>query len=515
MKNNHTPLALIILDGWGHSNQAEHNAIAQAQTPFFDALMEKYPHTLLNASEQHVGLPAGQIGNSEIGHMTIGTGRIVDTDLIKINKAAENGEFKTNPAFLQLFDHVKKHNSTLHIMGLISPGGIHSHRDHLYAFLKSAKAAGLEKIAIHAFTDGRDVPPKSAAGYLKELEDVLAELGIGFIATVQGRFYAMDRDKNWERLKKTEDAIFEAKGKNKLFVSGAYSSSHAVMEQYQKGAIDEHLEPMIFLDNTGKSYPLEKNDGVFFFNYRPDRARQLSAKIAEKQKTHNLCFVTMTEYDKTMETLVAFPDEGMDESLSAAISDAGLTQSHIAETEKYAHVTYFFNGGREEPHKREHHFLIESRRDVPTHDLAPEMRAREIADKALERIKAGDDFILMNFANADMVGHTANREAIIKAVETVDRELKRIVDAVLAKGGAAIITADHGNAEVNVDEQTGEKHTAHTLNLVPFIVAFPELKAVSSKLKADGTLADIAPTILQLLEIKKPASMTGHSLIQK
>lgn len=526
------PVCLIILDGWGHREENEHNAIAQAQTPFFDMLIKQYPHTLLHASQEAVGLPKGTIGNSEIGHMAIGTGRIVDTDLVKIDKAAAQGEFINNPAFNQLFDHVKKHNSTLHILGLISPAGVHSHRDHLYAFLKAAKSSGIEKIAIHAFTDGRDSPPKSAAQYLQELEEVLQEIQIGLIASVSGRFYAMDRDKNWHRTQKAEEAIFEGKGK-------AYSEkkpSKTLNELYQKGVIDEHLEPLVFLDDKGRGWPIEKNDGVFFFNYRPDRARQLSLKILDRKASHNLFFVTMTEYDKTFEAQVAFPDTSVDDGLAAVISKAGLTQSHIAETEKYAHVTYFFNGGHEGPHKNEHHFLIDSRRDVNTHDLAPEMRAKEIADKATERITAGDNFVLINFANADMVGHTANKEAIIIAVETVDRELKRVVEKVLLMNGIAIVTADHGNAEMNVDEKTGEKHTAHTLNLVPFILV-SDLNAKRYKLKANngslaniapipnppplargglrggGTLADIAPTILELMNLQKPQGMTGQNLI--
>lgn len=503
------PVCLIILDGWGWREDKQHNAIAQARRPFFDMLMREYPHTLLNASGEAVGLPKNTIGNSEIGHMTIGTGRVIDTDLVKIDKSAAQGEFINNLAFTQLFHHIKKFDSTLHVMGLISPGGVHSHHNHLYAFLKAAKTAGVSKLAIHAFTDGRDVPPKSAAQYLKELENVIADLRIGFIATVSGRFFAMDRDKNWHRTKKAEEAIFESKGK----LYKAKKPSEVLKTLYDNGIVDEHLEPLVFLDDTGRGYPMQKNDGVFFFNYRPDRARQLSSKIIERQKTHNLCFVTMTEYDKSMETLVAFPDQSLNDSLAAVISRQGLTQSHIAETEKYAHVTYFFNGGHEEPHAREHHFLIDSRRDIATHDQAPEMRAKEIADKTLERIDAGDDFILMNFANADMVGHTANKPAIIAAVETVDRELKRVAKAIMAKKGAAIVTSDHGNAEMNVDPKTGEKHTAHTLNLVPFILV-SELKTKNYKLKTNnGSLADIAPTILEIMNIKKPASMTGGSLI--
>lgn len=510
MATDKKPLVLIILDGWGHREGTKHNAIAEANTPFYDSLIKNYPHSLLNASEEHVGLPSGQIGNSEIGHMSIGTGRVIDTDLVKIDKAAASGEFKINPAFGGLFEHVKNNNSTLHILGLVSPGGIHSHQSHLHEFLKAAKEADIKKVAVHAFTDGRDVPPKSAAAYLSELEKTLADLGIGFIATVSGRLYAMDRDKNWDRLQKVEDAIFECKGK-----VCKVKPSDAVKELYNEGKIDELMEPLVFVDDIlGRGMPVEKNDGVFFFNYRPDRARQLSQKILDKKHSHNLFFVTMTEYDKSFEAEVAFPNADTDSSLAQVISAGGLKQSHIAETEKYPHVTYFFNGGHQEPHQNEHHFIIESRKDVLTHDLAPEMKAKEIADMTLERIDANDDFILLNFANADMVGHTANKPAIITAVEVVDRELKRVVEKILAMDGMAIITADHGNAEVNVDVKTGENHTAHTLNQVPFIVVSNHKSSIIN-LKSSGRLSDIAPTILHLMDINQPSAMTGDSLIEK
>lgn len=502
------PVALIILDGWGHREENKHNAIAQAKTPFFDSLIKNYPHTTLNASENFVGLPKGQIGNSEIGHMTMGTGRVIDTDLVKINKAAARGEFISNPAFNQLFDHVKKYNSTLHVLGLVSPGGIHSHRDHLYAFLTAAKAAHVTKLAIHAFTDGRDVSPKSAASYLKELEDVIEELGIGFIATVSGRFFAMDRDKNWDRIKKTENAIFEGKGREGKLIK----PSEALKKAYEAGEIDELLEPIVFLDDSGKSAVFEQNDGAFVFNYRPDRARQLTKIILDKKHTHNLFVVTMTEYEKSYSALVAFPDTEVDDCLANVISRAGLKQAHIAETEKYPHVTYFFNGGREQPHAGERHLMLESRKDVQTHDQAPEMRAKDIAQKAVESISEGDDFLVINFANADMVGHTANVPAIITAVETVDANLKLVVEAVLKAGGCAIITADHGNAETNFDETTGEKHTAHTLNLVPFII----VSNSNFKLKTGAkpaSLANIAPTVLKILNLEIPKAMTGESLI--
>jgi 2,3-bisphosphoglycerate-independent phosphoglycerate mutase len=508
--DKHRPKVLIVLDGWGHRDGGKHNAIAEANTPFYDSLIKNYPHTLLNASEEYVGLPIGTIGNSEIGHMTMGAGKVIDTDLVRISKNMMAGGFNANPAFLGLFEHVKKYNSTLHIMGLLSAGGVHSHQEHLHGFLNAAKQAGLTKVVIHAFTDGRDVAPQSAAGYLKELEKVIEDIGIGYIATATGRYFAMDRDKNWQRTEKAEKAIFEALGqshKNK-------QPSEVMAELYKEGIIDELLEPMVFLDDQGKAYPVADNDGIFFFNFRSDRPRQLAQKIAERAKKQNLYFTTLTQYHPAIESQVAFPPSKIETTLAAEISQAGLTQAHIAETEKYAHVTFFFNGGRQEPYQNERQILVESRKDIATHDQAPEMRAHEIADKALEEIAAGTNFILINFANADMVGHTADKPAIIKAVETVDRELKRVVETVIAKDGVAMITADHGNAEVNFDEQTGHKHTAHTLNLVPFILVSNHKSYILNPKSTPSTLADIAPTILELMSIKKPAVMTGLSLLK-
>lgn len=500
---SYRPTTLIILDGWGLTDHREHNAIALANTPFYDHLWQKYPHAILDASEENVGLPVGQIGNSEIGHMTLGAGKVIDTDLVRINRVIQDKKLGENPAFVELFEHVRKHGSRLHILGQISPGGIHSHHNHLHAFLEAAKEAGITQVIIHAFTDGRDTPPQSAAQYLQELEGVLERVGIGFIATAAGRFYAMDRDNNWDRLAKAEAALFECKGN----VCQLKKPSEMLKELYQEGKLDEHMEPIVFLDNEGNSYPIQDNDGIFYFNFRSDRARMLSRKILEQTKQRNLCFVTMTQYDESFECRVAFPPSGIETTLAAEISRANLKQAHIAETEKYAHVTYFFNGGQEKPHPSETHILVESRKDVKTHDLAPKMRAAEIADKAVEQIQAGTDFILLNFANADMVGHTANEPAIIEAVEEVDQQLKRVVEAALQVGGIVIVTADHGNAEMMLDPVTGEKHTAHTLNRVPCIVSDTSLT-----LRESGTLADVAPTVLKLLNIPQPAAMTGTSL---
>ncbi len=517
---NAKPVALIILDGWGHREDARDNAIAEAKTPFFDSLLSRYPHALIDASEEYVGLPHGQMGNSEIGHMTMGAGQVIDVDLMKIAKAAARGEFSTNPAFTDLFAHVARHGSVLHAMGLIGTGGVHSHQDHLHAFLRAAKDAGITKVAIHAITDGRDLPPQSAASHLRALEALSAELGIGFIATMSGRFYAMDRDKNWDRIAKAEAAIFEGDAARRE----SRAPSAVLEELYKEGIVDEHLAPVVFLDggaHGGNGAPaawtIGAHDGVFFFNFRPDRARQITDRLLARKDALDLLVVTLTEYDASFAARgarIAFPQSRATASLAAEVAAAGLSQAHIAETEKYAHVTYFFNGGNETPHEGERFRLIESRKDVTTHDEAPEMRAREIADAALERIAAGDDLLIVNFANADMVGHTANRPAIIAAVETVDRELRRIAEAVLARGGAVIVTADHGNAEMNVDSETGARHTAHTTNLVPFIVASANASVrITLPAGGRGSLADVAPTVLRLLGLPKPDAMTGKSLV--
>ncbi|MES2470792.1 MAG: 2,3-bisphosphoglycerate-independent phosphoglycerate mutase [Patescibacteria group bacterium] len=502
MSQNSKQVALIILDGWGYREDATHNAVAQAKTPNFDKYWQTFPHSLLEASGEHVGLPEGQMGNSEIGHTTIGAGKVIDTDLVRIKKSITSGEYDINPAFLELFAHIKKHDSTLHVQGLIGTGGVHAHSEHLFAFLKAAKKAGITKIAIHAFTDGRDTPPQSSAQFLQELEAVLEQVGIGFIASVSGRFYAMDRDNNWDRLAKAEEAMFECKGN-----ICTLKPSEFVGALHKEGKLDEHLEPIVCVDSQGKNYPIKPNDGVFFFNFRADRARMLSKKMLEKQSKENICFVTLTEYGNDFKTLTAFPSIKIETTLAKEVSDADLTQAHIAETEKFPHATYFLNGGKETPHKGEAHILLDSRKDVKTHDLAPKMRAEAIADKAIEEINKGTNFIFINFANPDMVGHTANAPAIIEAIEEVDLQLGRVIEALTAKHGTAFITADHGNAEVNIDLITGDKHTAHTINPVPAIVTKYEIHLTT------GGLSDIAPTILNLLDIKKPDSMTGSSLI--
>ena len=499
MQKEKKTAVLIVLDGWGYREDSTHNAVAAAKKPFFDSLWKKYPTTLIEASGLAVGLPDGQMGNSEIGHTTIGAGKTIDTDLVRIAKAIKNNEFISNPAFHALFAHVKKHDSTLHVKGLVGQGGVHAHSDHLHAFLKAVKEAGITKIAIHIFTDGRDTAPQSAGNFVKEQEKVIEDLGIGFIATASGRFYAMDRDNNWDRLAKAEDAMFHGKA---TVIHQNKKVSEVLENLYKEGIVDEHLVPMVFLDQNGKGYKVEQNDGIFFFNFRADRARMLSKKIAEKADKENLCFVTLTQYEKELKAHVAFSPVSIETTLAKEISQAGLTQAHIAETEKFPHATYFLNGGVENPYSGESHVMLASRKDVATHDLAPKMRAEGIADAAIAEIEKGTDFIFINFANPDMVGHTANVPAIVEAIEETDLQLSRVVNALEKKGGVAFITADHGNAEVNIDPVTGERHTSHTINPVPVI-----LTQEGVRLAQGGTLANIAPTILELLGVKKPEVM--------
>ena len=501
------PVVLIVLDGWGYREDVKDNAIASANTPRFKEFWNNYPHTLLDASGLAVGLPEGQMGNSEIGHTTIGAGRAMDTDLVRIKKSIDSGEYQKLTPFVDLFNHVNSKNSTLHVMGLLSDGGIHSHQEHLFAFIRAAKLANVSKLAIHIFTDGRDVPPQSASKYIKELEAVIKETGLGFIATISGRYYAMDRDNNIDRMAKAEDALFNAKG----HICDIEPSDY-IDNLYTEGKIDELLEPIVCKNTTTGEVasPIKEHDGIFFFNFRADRARQLTRDILAKVNSMDLMFVGMTSYGDEFNYPVVFPSLLIETTLAKEISNDGFTQSHIAETEKFPHATYFLNGGVEKPYPGESHILLASHKDVATHDLAPKMRAEGIADKAIEQIEAGTDFIFINFANADMVGHTANVPAIIESVEEADKHLG---------SGVAFITADHGNAELNIDQTTGNKHTSHTTNLVPMIVTDKEIK-----LRKDGnstnkeffgvpTLADIAPTIFDEMQIKKPDFMTGESLI--
>lgn len=503
MKPIKKPVMLIVLDGWGYREGSKDNAVAAARKPFFDGLWKTYPHSLLKASGDAVGLPEGQMGNSEVGHMTIGGGTPADTDLVRIDKAIASGEFDRNPALISLFDHVKKFNSTLHVQGLVSDGGVHSHQNHLFAFLRLAKKNSVPKVALHVFTDGRDTAPQSASEYIKELEGVLSKLGPDFfIATISGRYYAMDRDNNWDRLARTEQAMFECKGNVCEIEPSKY-----LQERYAKGDRDELMEPIVCATPEGLGCRIEKDDGVFFFNFRADRARMLSEKMLAIPKTENIHFVTLTEYSSEFPCPTAFPPVKVEVTLGSEVAKAGLSQARIAETEKFAHATYFLNCGREKPYECEMDILLPSRKDIKTHDEAPEMRAEAIADKAIEEIDKGTDFIFINFANPDMVGHTANVPAIVKAIETVDAQLSRVIGALEQKGGVAIVIADHGNAEVNVDQETGAKHTAHTTNPVPCIVTD------HSYAIKDGGLADVAPSILKLLGIATPKEMSGKPLI--
>lgn len=498
------PVVLVVLDGWGYSEQTQNNAISEANTPFFDSIWQEHPHSFLKASGVAVGLPEGQMGNSEVGHITIGAGKPLDTDLVRISKEVADDQMRNNPVFVELFDHLKTHNSVLHLMGLIGPGGVHAHEEHLIGILKAAKQHGVQKIAIHAFTDGRDTPPQSSASFLKTIENAIEEIGIGFIATATGRFYAMDRDQNWDRVKKAESAIFDAKSSTKE----DRKPSEVLNELYSHGILDEHLEPIVFLDQKGCHYKVENNDGVMFLNFRADRSRQMCKKILERKVNMNLFFVTMTQYDPKIESKVAYSPANIETTLANEVSKAGLSQVHIAETEKFAHGTYYLNGGKQDPHEKEDQVLIESRKDVLTHDLAPEMKAEEIAEEAVKFISKRTPFVFLNFANPDMVGHTGNKKALIRALEVVDKNLEKVVSEALKQGGVVFVTADHGNAEISIDEN-GKPHTAHTTNDVPAIL----IGASGLSLK-NGTLADIAPTILELLDIAKPKEMTGTSLIE-
>ncbi len=493
---------LIILDGWGYREDSTYNAIAAANPVFYNSLWNTYPHTLLPASGTQVGLPDKNIGTSEIGHTIIGCGTIIDTDMVRISKAFETGEVKNNPAFHTLIEHLKKYEGTLHLLGLVSPGGVHSHQDHLHQLLLIAKQEEIKKVVIHIFTDGRDTPPQSAKEYVSHVEEQIKLIGLGEIVSISGRYYAMDRDNNLDRIKKTEKILFE--GGNPPYPK---TIQEAIDLSYKAGITDEFILPTNISPDGKTPTVIKSHDGVLFFNFRPDRARELSKQIAKRAPDANLCFVTMTQYDPKIGSVVFFPPPEIKTTLSQALSDAGRTQVHIAETEKYAHVTYFLNGGIEKEHPHEKFVLIESRKDIPTHDLAPEMKAKEIAERTLQAIDEGVDFIAINLANADMVGHTGKWEPTIKAIHTIDLQLERIITPLLKRGGIAVITADHGNAELMFDETTHQPVTSHTLNPVPLIITKEGIS-----LRENGTLADIAPTILKLFNVEKPFGMTGESL---
>ncbi len=505
------PTMLIILDGWGLGKEYEGNAIYLADTPNFDRYLKKYPNTKLEASGMAVGLPEGQMGNSEVGHLNIGSGRIVYQELTKITKSIENEEFFNKKEFLQAIDNVKKNKSKLHIMGLLSDGGVHSHNTHLYALLELCRRQSLEDVYIHVFLDGRDVPPTIGKKHLQELEEKITEIGVGHIATVSGRYYAMDRDNRWERTKLAYEAMVLGKGKKDT------SPIEAVQKSYDEGINDEFVIPTVITQNNKPVATIDSGDSVIFFNFRPDRARQITRAIVDDEfegfqrgKIVDTFFVSMTEYDKTIKNVhVAFKPEKPENTLGEYISNLGFNQLRIAETEKYAHVTFFFNGGREEPYENEDRVLIPSPK-VATYDLKPEMSAIEVKNEVLNRLNMNKyHLIILNFANPDMVGHTGVVEAAIKAVETVDFCLGEIVDLLLKKGGKALITADHGNVEMMIDEKDGSPITSHTTNKVPLIMV-GERENIELR---EGILADIAPTLLDMMGLKKPKEMTGNSLI--
>lgn len=503
---------LMILDGFGDNPNKDGNAIKLAKTPNIDKLMKKYSNVDINTSGLAVGLPEGQMGNSEVGHTNIGAGRIVYQELTRITKSIEEGDFFSNPEFIAAIENCKKNNSKLHILGLVSDGGVHSHIRHLYGLLEMAKRRDFEDVYIHCFLDGRDTPPASAESYILKLQEKMNEKQIGKIASISGRFYAMDRDKRWQRVQKCYDALVNGQG-NK-----AGSVVKAIEDSYQKEVFDEFVEPTVICNGEEPIATIGKNDSVIFFNFRPDRAREITRTLVdpefnefETKKDLNLYYVCFTSYDETMPNVhIAFKKEPLKNTFGEYISEKGYTQLRIAETEKYAHVTFFFNGGEEKQYPGEDRILVPSPK-VETYDMKPEMSAIEVTDKVVDAINSKKyDTIILNYANPDMVGHTGNLDAAIKAIETIDTCVKRVVDAVEAQNGVLIITADHGNAEQMIDYKTGEPHTAHTTNLVPLILV--GMKDVKLK---EGKLADLAPTMLDIMGLEKPAEMTGESLIVK
>ncbi|MDD6410061.1 MAG: 2,3-bisphosphoglycerate-independent phosphoglycerate mutase [Oscillibacter sp.] len=503
---NKTPTTLIIMDGFGLRHETEGNAVAAAATPRLEQFFQEFAHTELSASGLDVGLPAGQMGNSEVGHTNIGAGRVVFQDLPRISKAIDDGSFFENPAYVRAMDACREHDSSLHLMGLLSDGGVHSHLEHLFALMKMARDRGLEKVYIHAFLDGRDVSPTSGADFVARTVEKCRELGVGKIATVMGRFYAMDRDKRWDRVETAYDAMVYGEGAAINPVPVA-----AVKNAYANGVTDEFVEPVI-CDPDGT---ISDHDSVIFFNFRPDRAREITRAFVDPdfngftRQYFPVTFVCTTEYDATMPNVeVAYPRLSVRNGLGEYLSSMGLTQLRIAETEKYAHVTFFFNGGVETQFPGEDRVLVPSPK-VATYDLQPEMSADEVADKCVERIESGAyDVIILNFANCDMVGHTGVFDAAVRAVETVDTCVGRVVDATMKMGGIAMITADHGNAEV-MTQPDGSPMTAHTTNPVPFILC-----GAGTELRK-GRLADIAPTILDVMGLAVPEEMDGQTLIVK
>ncbi len=504
--------ALMILDGFGERAEAAGNAVLAAKTPNIDALKQQYPWTKIGASGMSVGLPDGQMGNSEVGHLNIGAGRIVYQELTRITKAISDGDFFQKEEFLGAIENAKQKGTALHLMGLLSDGGVHSHIEHLFALVELAKRQGLEKVYIHCFMDGRDVPPESGKGYMEQLCKKLEEIGAGQVATVMGRYYAMDRDNRWERVQKAYEAMVLGQGEQNSCPVAAMQAS------YDAGVTDEFVLPTVIVKDGEPVAKIGADDSIIFFNFRPDRAREITRTLIDpafdgfERAYFPVYYVCMTQYDKTFPNVhVAYKPQVLSNTLGEYLAKCGKKQFRIAETEKYAHVTFFFNGGVEQPNEGEDRFLIPSPK-VATYDLQPEMSAYEVAEKACEMIRSGNyDVMILNFANPDMVGHTGVMEAAVKACETVDECVGKVVAAIREVGGEVIITADHGNSEMMIDPETKGPFTAHTTNLVPCILVSDARK--DAKLKEGGILADLAPTILELMGLPKPGEMEGSSLI--
>jgi 2,3-bisphosphoglycerate-independent phosphoglycerate mutase len=512
LNNKRGPIALIIIDGWGYSPRTEGNAIALAATPFYDALVEKYPHTLLEASGTRVGLPAGVMGNSEVGHLNIGSGRVIRMDVARVDYDIETGAFFQNAVLTETMEGARNRKKSLHVMGLLSDGQVHSSQVHLYALLRMAKQHGLDKVYVHCFLDGRDTPPASAVDYVKALQSKLSEIGCGQIATLVGRYYAMDRDKRWERTQRAYDLLVNAVGER------ATDPVAAITKSYEAGVTDEFVAPIVINKPTGEPVAkIEQGDAVIFFNFRPDRARQITRALAvenfaefpttDRPKTHFVCF---TLYDRTFPLPIAFPPNHHRNVLAEVWAGISVRNYRLAETEKYAHVTYFFNGGVEKEFACERRLLVPSPK-VATYDLDPAMSAFKVTDNVLRGIDEGEtDVFVINFANPDMVGHTGKLPQTIEACQYVDTCLGRITQAVARAQGIALITADHGNAEQMIDPITGQPHTAHTTNPVPFHLIDDSSRGL--KLRAGGALEDVGPTLLALLGADQPAEMTGRDL---
>ena len=508
------PVVLMVLDGYGLNDRTEGNAIAMANTPVMDKLMKECPFQKGYASGLAVGLPDGQMGNSEVGHMNIGAGRIIYQDLTRITKDIEDGTFFKNEELLEAMENCKKNDSDLHLFGLLSDGGVHSHLSHVYGLLEMAKQQGVSKVYVHAFLDGRDTPPASAKGFVETLENKMAEIGVGKVASLSGRYYAMDRDNNWDRVEKAYDSLVTGDGIK------AESATQALQESYDNGKTDEFVEPTVICKDGQPLSLVKANDSVIFFNFRPDRAREITRAFCadefdgfDRGTRKNVTYVCFTEYDGTIPNkTVAFHKVELTNTFGQFLADNGKTQARIAETEKYAHVTFFFNGGVEEPNKGEERILVKSPK-VATYDLKPEMSAYEVCDKLVDAIKSEKyDVIVINFANPDMVGHTGVQAAAIKAVEAVDECVGKAVAALKEVDGQMFICADHGNAEQLIDYETGEPFTAHTTNPVPFILVNAD---PAYGLREGGCLADIAPTLIELMGMEQPKEMTGKSLLIK